>query len=220
MSYSVALFDLDGTVLDTLDDLCVATNHALESEGLPTHSKAAICSFVGNGIANLIDRAVPQGSSPELTARVFAAFKHYYAEHCADYTKPYDGIPELLATLRNAGVKTGLISNKADFAVQELVKAYFDGLFDFALGERAEIPRKPAPDMVYYALKRLGAAAAKAVFIGDSDVDVKTAKNAGLDGIFVTWGFRDELCLRAAGAERLANTPAELCSMLLENKKG
>ena len=220
MSYSVALFDLDGTVLDTLDDLCNATNYALESEGLPTHSKAAVCSFVGNGIANLIDRAVPQGSSPELSARVLATFKTYYAEHCADNTKPYDGIPELLSGLRRAGVRTGLISNKADFAVQSLAKEYFEGLFDFALGERAEIPRKPAPDMVYYALEKLGADPAEAVFIGDSDVDVRTAKNAGIDGIFVTWGFRDEPCLRAAGGECFADTPEALGALILKNKKG
>ncbi len=220
MSYSVALFDLDGTVLDTLDDLCAAVNFALKSEGLPTHDKHAVCSFVGNGIAKLIDRAVPKGSSPALIARVFDTFKRYYAEHCADCTKPYDGIPELLRSLRAAGIRTGLISNKADFAVQELAVQYFDGLFDFALGERAELPRKPAPDMVYYALSQLGAGAEDAVFIGDSDVDVQTAKNAGLDGIFVTWGFRDEACLRAAGAKRLAKTAAALGEQILENKKG
>lgn len=214
MSYRVALFDLDGTVLDTLDDLTAATNYALESEGLPTHTREAVCSFVGNGIKNLILRAVPSGTDDVTTTRVFDAFKQYYAAHCAVHTKPYEGIPAMLATLRAAGVRTALISNKADFAVQALARDYFGDLFDAALGEVPDLPRKPAPDMVYRVLQALGESTEHAVFIGDSDVDVLTAGNAGLPVIAVTWGFRDEAELRAAGATQLAHTPDELLSLL------
>lgn len=216
MSYRVALFDLDGTVLDTLDDLTAAVNHALSCEGFPTHDKKAVCSMVGNGIGKLIKRAVPNGTSEEITARVLDTFKVYYASHCAVFTKPYDGVLEMLRTLRENGVRTALVSNKADFAVQMLVKDYFDGLFDTALGELAEVPRKPAPDMLYLVLQRLDAEKAEAVFIGDSDVDVKTAANAGVDGLFVTWGFRDADCLIGAGATRLCHTPKELCEAILK----
>ena len=216
MSYRVALFDLDGTVLDTLDDLTAAVNHALASEGFPTHDKNAVCAMVGNGISNLIHRAVPSGTSAEITARVFDAFRLYYASHCAVFTKPYDGVLEMLRTLRANGVRTALVSNKADFAVQLLVKDYFDGLFDTALGEIADLPRKPAPDMIYLVLERLGATKEEAVFVGDSDVDVKTAANAVVDGLFVTWGFRDADCLIAAGATRLCHTTNELCEAILK----
>ncbi len=220
MSFQIALFDLDGTVLDTLDDLTAAVNHALSAAGMPTHTKERVCSYVGNGIGKLIEHAVPAGTAPDAREHVFAEFKTYYAAHCADSTKPYGGIPSLLQGLRAAGVKTALISNKADFAVQELAVQYFDGLFDLVLGERAEIPRKPAPDMVYHVLNRLNISPSEAVFIGDSDVDVKTAQNAGVAGIFVTWGFRSEACLREAGATRVVHTPAALAQMILKNEKG
>lgn len=215
MSYRVALFDLDGTVLDTLDDLTAAVNHAMISEGFPTHTRERVCAYVGNGIGNLIARAVPEGTSEATVARTLATFRTYYAAHCAVHTKPYEGVLEMLRTLRAAGVKTALVSNKADFAVQALAKDYFEGLFDVALGERADIPRKPAPDMVHRVLSELGATPADAVFIGDSDVDVTTAKNAGTDGIFVTWGFRDAACLRAAGAVRLVDSTKELAACIL-----
>lgn len=215
MSYRVALFDLDGTVLNTLDDLTAAVNHAMTCEGFPTHTRERVCAYVGNGIGNLIARAVPEGTDKETTERALATFRTYYAAHCAVYTKPYEGVLDMLHSLRAAGVKTALVSNKADFAVQSLAKDYFEGLFDVALGERAEIPRKPAPDMVYHVLRELNATPDEAVFIGDSDVDVITAKNAGTDGIFVTWGFRDADCLRAAGATRLADSTEALEALIL-----
>lgn len=215
MSYRVALFDLDGTVLDTLDDLTAAVNHAMESEGFPTHTRERVCAYVGNGIGKLIQRAVPAGTDEETVARTLATFRTYYAAHCAVYTKPYDGVLDMLRALRAAGVKTALVSNKADFAVQALAKDYFEGLFDVALGERADIPRKPAPDMVHHVLRALGQTADAAVFIGDSDVDVKTAQNAGTDGIFVTWGFRDAGCLQAAGATKLVSSTDELLDAIL-----
>ena len=215
MSYRIALFDLDGTVLDTLQDLAAATNAVLEMHGLPLHTTDEVRAFVGNGIAKLIERAVPEGSSAELIAAVLESFKTYYGAHCADRTKPYEGITEMLRALRAAGVKTAVVSNKADFAVRELAVRYFDGLFDYALGERADITRKPAPDMVYHVLDALGESAEGAVYIGDSDVDILTAANAGLPAIGVTWGFRDRACLLGAGATVLVDTPAALQALLL-----
>lgn len=215
MSYRVALFDLDGTVLDTLQDLASSTNAALQANSLPPRTVEEVRAFVGNGIGKLIERAVPAGSDAATVAAVLESFKAHYKAHCADRTRPYDGIPAMLAALRAAGVKTAVISNKADFAVQELAKRYFDGLFDFALGERADIARKPAPDMVYHVLNALHASPEEAVFIGDSDVDILTAKNAGLPAIGVTWGFRDRACLLKAGAAVLADTPAMLQALLL-----
>ena len=214
MSYRVALFDLDGTVLDTLQDLASSTNAALQSNSLPPRTVEEVRAFVGNGIGKLIERAVPAGSDAATVAAVLESFKTHYKAHCADQTRPYDGIPAMLAALRAAGVKTAVISNKADFAVQELAKRYFDGLFDFALGERADIARKPAPDMIYFALEQMGVAKEEAVYIGDSDVDILTAKNAGLPAIGVTWGFRDRTCLEEAGATLLANTVGELQGFL------
>lgn len=216
MSTRVALFDLDGTVLDTLDDLWHATNHALALHGMPAHTRDEIRAFVGNGIADLIKRAVPPDTTPARREAVLQDFKVYYKLHCADSTRPYPGILEMLHALRRAGVRTALVSNKADFAVQKLAAHYFPELFDAVLGERAEIRRKPAPDMVFSVLESLGEAPENAVFIGDSDTDVQTARNAGVSGLFVTWGFRDAHCLRQAGATQLADTPKQLLQAILD----
>ena len=215
MSFRVALFDLDGTVLNTLDDLAASTNAALQMHGMPARSTEEVRRFVGNGIAKLIERAVPEGTDDTARAAVLESFKAHYSAHCADLTRPYDGVPQMLQALREAGVKTAVISNKADFAVQQLAKRYFDGLLDFALGERADITRKPAPDMVYYTLAQLGESADGAVYVGDSDVDILTARNAGLPAIGVCWGFRDRDCLLGAGATSLAGTVEELQALIL-----
>ena len=180
MRYSVILFDLDGTILNTLDDLAASTNRALAKNGLPTRSTEEVRRFVGNGIRLLIERAVPSNTPLTLTDRVFDDFRTDYAEHCADRTLPYDGIPELLRALRASGARTAVISNKADSAVQELIAHYFPGLFDAVVGERPGVRRKPAPDAVLEVLRTLSAAPADAVYIGDSEVDVETARNAGL----------------------------------------
>ena len=199
-----------------MDDLTAAVNHALAREGFPTHARENVCAFVGNGIGKLIERAVPSGTSEALTDKVLVDFKTYYSAHCADKTAPYAGIPEMLAALRAAGVRTAVVSNKADFAVQSLAKQYFGDLFDMALGEDTQKrPAKPAPDMVYHVLDTLRADKGGAVYIGDSDVDVQTAQNAGLPCIAVTWGFRDRACLKEAGATLFADTPAELLNLIL-----
>ena len=216
MSFRVALFDLDGTALDTLADIADAVNVTLCKNGLPPRTYDEIRSFVGNGIQKLIERSVPRGTDAALTAKVLAEFKPYYSANSANKTAPYDGILEMLRTLREAGVHTAVVSNKADFAVQPLVKQYFGDLFDVALGEDVEKrPAKPAPDMVWHVLELLGADKAQAVYIGDSDVDVQTAQNAGLPCIAVTWGFRDRACLANAGATVFADTVKELQDLIL-----
>lgn len=216
MSFRVALFDLDGTVLNTLDDLTDAANAVLTANNMPTHTKDEIRMFVGNGIAKLIERAVPQGTDEATILKVLGDFKAYYGAHCAEKTAPYAGILEMLTALRENGVRTAVVSNKADFAVKALAVQYFGDLFDMALGEdTAKRPAKPAPDMVYHVLEALGATSAEAVYIGDSDVDVLTAKNADLPCIAVTWGFRDRACLEKAGATVFAGSAKELQDLIL-----
>ena len=207
---NAAVFDMDGTILNTLDDLMDSTNFALKNNGLKERSLEEIRFFVGNGIQKLIERAVPQGTSKEVFEKVFADFKSHYKIHCADKTSYYDGIPSVIQTLRKMGVKTAVVSNKADFAVQELVEVYFKGLFDFALGERAGVSKKPSPDMVNAALSVLGVEKEAAFYIGDSDVDFETAKNSSLDFIGVSWGFRGRKFLENLGAKNIIDSPEEL----------
>lgn len=216
MSFKLALFDLDGTVLNTLDDLADATNAVLAANNMPLRTLDEVRGFVGNGIRKLIERAVPAGTDASGIDKVLADFKTYYGAHCAEKTAPYTGILEMLAALREGGVRTALVSNKADFAVQALATQYFGDLFDMALGEDvAKRPAKPAPDMVYHVLEMLRATPAEAVYIGDSDVDVLTARNAGLSCIAVTWGFRDRACLQNAGATLFADNAKELQNLIL-----
>lgn len=213
--YKLAVFDMDGTILDTLEDLKDSTNFALEKCGYPTRSYDEVRRFVGNGIRKLIERAVPKGLTVEQIDRVHEVFTEHYKVHCADKTKAYDGIKPLLEKLRASGVKTAVVSNKADYGVQELCKEYFDGLFDYAVGEREGIRRKPAPDAVNEALRVLGIDKSEAVYIGDSDVDFETAKNAELPCISVLWGFRDEEFLREKGATQFVRDPAEIYDIIM-----
>jgi phosphoglycolate phosphatase len=212
--YDAVIFDLDGTLLDTLDDLADAINYALQEMGMPRRSREEVRMFVGNGVAKLAERAVPTGTAPEDTARTLEVFKDYYQLHRQDKTAPYPGIPELLNALRERGCKLAVVSNKFDPAVKALAQDYFPGLFDLAAGEsEAEgIPKKPHPAMVLRAMKALGAE--RAVYVGDSDVDLETAKNAGLPAVAVTWGFRDEAFLRAHGAQTLIHHPRELLELM------
>lgn len=213
--YKLAVFDMDGTILDTLEDLKDSTNYALEKCGYPTRTYDEVRRFVGNGIRKLIERAVPEGLAVEQIDRVHEVFTEHYKVHCADKTKAYDGIKPLLEKLRARGVKTAVVSNKADYGVQELCKEYFDGLFDYAVGEREGIRRKPAPDAVNEALRVLGMSKSEAVYIGDSDVDFETAKNAELPCISVLWGFRDEEFLREKGATLFVHDPAEIYDIVM-----
>lgn len=215
MKYKLAIFDLDGTVLNTLEDLCDSVNFSLRTHNLSERSLSEIRAFVGNGIRRLIDLAVPENTDVQVTDSVFEAFKTHYKEHSCDKTKPYDGIIELLSALRKLGVYTAVVSNKADFAVKDLVERYYAGLFSYSAGEKEGIPRKPAPDMVRNAIEFFGVSSEDAVYIGDSEVDIMTAQNSGIDSIIVTWGFRDKEILINSGAKILADDINTLKNMLI-----
>lgn len=190
MRYKLVIFDLDGTVLDTLHDLAAAVNAAMEMHGYPTHSVEEVRIMVGNGVANLIRRAVPQGTSEEDTAATLADFKAYYRDHINVHTRPYEGITDLLAALRQAGVKVGINSNKFDAALQSLCRIHFPGLYDIAAGECESTPKKPDPTAAMRIMAAVGVDKEDTIYIGDSGVDLDTAKNAGVDGAWVSWGFR------------------------------
>ena len=210
--YSVYIFDLDGTLLDTLGDLAAAVNYALRKHGLPEHSIDDVRSFVGNGVRVLMQRAVPDGETNPLFEEVLAAFRSYYLEHSLDTTRPYDGIPELLAELRRRGCHTAVVSNKFDAATKELCRYFFADTIEVAVGEHeAEgIRKKPAPDTVEEALRQLGVTKEGAVYVGDSDVDILTARNAGLPCVSVLWGFRTREFLQAHGATTFIESPLQL----------
>ena len=210
MPYQTAVFDLDGTLLDTLEDLYLATNHALTLHGLPLRSRDEVRMFVGNGVEMLIRRAVPAGTDEETTLAVLADFKSTYAAICEDHTRPYDGILDMLTALRERGIRVAVVSNKFDAATKKLCKKYFGDLVEVAIGERAGVRKKPAPDTVHEALRELGVTAEGAVYIGDSDVDIQTAENCGMPCISVTWGLRDEAFLVEHGAVALVHSPGDL----------
>ena len=216
-AYKTVVFDLDGTLLDTLEDLMLSTNAALAAHGMPAHPLEHVRRFVGNGIALLIHRAVPAGTPADVEAAVLEDFKRHYGAHCEDHTGPYAGVPEMLARLRAAGLALAVVSNKADFAVQELVARQFPGTFDAVLGENeaAGISKKPAPAMVEAALARMGRGRDGLVYVGDSEVDIQTAANAGCPCLSVTWGFRSPDELLRDGATTLVDTPDELARVLL-----
>lgn len=206
------IFDLDGTLLNTLQDLKDSTNYALEQFGFPKRSIEEVRKFVGNGVKKLIERAVPETCDTETTEKCLSIFKQNYAENMYNHTKPYNGIPEILKELKNQGLKIGVVSNKFDFAVKELCKKYFDNLVDIAIGQADDVPKKPAPNGVFKAMKELDATNTDSVYIGDSEVDVATAKNSNLPCIGVTWGFRDKKDLE--GADYIIDTPSELISTI------
>lgn len=214
MKYTIAIFDLDGTILNTLEDLADSTNYALKTCGYPERTMDEVRQFVGNGIRKLMERAVPEETPVEEIDRVHETFTAHYKVHCADKTRPYDGIMELLQNLKKDGCKLAVVSNKADYGVQELCKQYFDGVFDFAVGEREGIRKKPAPDSVNEVLKTLKCSRDWAVYIGDSDVDIQTAANAQMDHIIVEWGFRDVPFLISKGAKVLVEKPEEILEIV------
>ena len=207
-SFTTVLFDLDGTLLDTLDDLWHSCNFALRSRGMPERSREEIRRFVGNGIQTLIRRAVPAGTCQEEWEGVLQAFLDHYAQHNADFTRPYQGIPEMLDALREMGCKIGVVSNKNDENVKKLSLEHFG--IEAALGEVPGVPRKPEPDGVHALMNILGEDPEHTVYVGDSEVDIETARNAGLPCLTVTWGFRQEEELREKGALVFAHTPAEV----------
>ena len=210
MNIKAVIWDLDGTLLNTLDDLAASVNAALAQNGMPLRSTEEVRAFVGNGIRNLMIRAVPGGEVNPAFDKALEDFIRHYGAHSRDRTRPYDGILEMLDKLSAAGVKHAIVSNKIDFAVKALSRAYFGERMCAAIGDDPSRARKPAPDSVLAAMREMGVTAQETVYVGDSDVDVLTARNAGVPCVAVLWGFRDEACLRAAGAGRLAHTPDEL----------
>ena len=211
MKYDTYIFDLDGTLLDTLQDLAASVNYALRQHAMPEHSIDDIRRFVGNGVRKLMERAVPDGAQNPLFESAFATFRQYYMQHSLDTTRPYDGIPEMLDELKRRGCLIAVVSNKMMAATQELIAHFFPQI-EVAIGEHeAEgIRKKPAPDTVREALRQLGVTTKNAVYVGDSDVDIETAYNSGLPCISVLWGFRDQDFLLSHGATTLISRPEEL----------
>ncbi len=210
------IFDLDGTLLDTLDDLTCAVNYALERNGLPRRTKPEIRSFVGNGAYTLIQRSI--GERNVDVHSVFLQFKDYYKGHCNDYTKVYEEVIPLLKTLKEKGIQTCIVSNKPDAQVKQLTDLYFKEFISLALGENEEqgLKKKPAPDGLLFAMQAVGANPKSTLYVGDSEVDIQTAKNANLPCVSVTWGFKDKEFLIKNGGEIFIDTPNQLLTLLKE----
>lgn len=208
--FETYVFDLDGTLLETLKDLAASTNFALRQYDMPEHSIEDVRMFVGNGVKKLMERAIPHGLDNPKFEEVYATFRQHYLNHNLDTTKPYDGIPELLRELKGRGKKLAIVSNKFYAATQDLARHFFPDTIKVAIGERENIKKKPAPDTVVEALRQLGVSKEGAVYIGDSDVDIMTARNSGLPCASVLWGFRDKEFLLEHGATFFAEKPEDL----------
>lgn len=211
---NTVLFDLDGTLTDTLADLKNSVNFALAELGFPERSAEEIRSFVGNGVRMLVYRSVPENTDTETAERCLGIFKAHYKDNSRNETKPYDGIVELLGELKKRNIKTAVVTNKLHEAAAEIVEFFFDGLIDITIGQCDEIAPKPEPDSICLALKKLDALKEDAVYIGDSEVDCITARNAGIPCIGVTWGFRDRKVLEENGADFIANKAEEIIQFL------
>lgn len=210
MKYNTIIFDLDGTLLNTLLDLAASVNHAMRHCGFPERTVDEVRRFIGNGVRVLIRRAVPNGISEEQYSEAYNAFREYYALHSRDNTAPYEGVTEMLCALREKGYRLAIVSNKIDFAVQDLKKEFFEGLVDVAVGDCPEMQNKPAPDMVYKAMHLMGAEVSDCIYVGDTDVDMETAKNSGMPCISVSWGYRSRKELEGYRAEMIADMPMDV----------
>ncbi|MCE5344000.1 MAG: HAD-IA family hydrolase [Eubacteriales bacterium] len=215
--YNVVLFDLDGTLLNTLEDLTDAVNHTLRRFGHPPRTQDEVRLSVGNGVRRLIEGVLPLGAADPDMENALAVFKRYYTEHCDVRTHPYEGVLEALAALGEAGVRLGIVSNKNEDAVQALSQAYFGSLVSVVVGGKDGVPRKPAPDMPLLALQALGGVPERALYVGDSDVDVQTAKGAGMDCMLVTWGFRTPEELAGLTVMYRAQDAAEIPALVLQS---
>ena len=208
------VFDMDGTILNTIDDIAGAVNYILGKYELPLRTVEEVKGFVGNGLKRTLLLSVPEGCSEDFVDSIFDEFAEYYKNHSNIYTQPYDGIVDALKELKRRGYKLAVVSNKRHEAVVKLCDTFYSGLFDEMLGETEGIKRKPAPDMVNLVLDRLKSDKSRSVYVGDSDVDIKTANNSGLNGIYVSWGFRSKEFLISEGAECIVNTPEQLLEIL------
>lgn len=208
--YKTYIFDLDGTLLNTLGDLAASTNYALRQYGMPEHTIDDVRRFVGNGVGKLIERAIPEGLANPQYEDVLATFRKHYMLHSLETTAPYPGIESLLHSLRSHGCNVAVVSNKFYNATVELCRHFFADTVEVAIGERENIRRKPAPDTVFEAMRQLGVSGEDTVYVGDSDVDVATARNSGIPCISVLWGFRDRDFLIEHGATTFVNTPEDI----------
>lgn len=214
MRYDTVLFDLDGTLLNTLDDLADSVNDVLLSEGYQKRTLEEIRMFIGNGAKKLMERALPQGTPETEILRCLALFRSVYQKNMRNKTRPYDEIPALLERLKGMGIKIGVVSNKPDEAVKEVCGFYFREDVNAAIGDNMNRKKKPAPDNVYEVLKQLGSRKEKTLYVGDSDVDVVTARNAGLDCVGVAWGYRSREILAEAGADHIIDEPQQLLELI------
>lgn len=206
----IVVFDLDGTLTDTLEDLKNSVNFALQSFGFPERTFDEVRSFVGNGVKRLINLSVPENTDSETAEECLAVFKEHYKNNSLVETKPYDGIIPMLEELKRQGIKTAVVTNKMNEAAQDIVRIFFGGLIEITVGQIDGMAQKPQPDGIYSALKKLGISKEKAVYVGDSEVDCITAKNAGIPCIGVTWGFRDKSVLLENGADFIIDTPKQI----------
>lgn len=210
MKYDAVIFDLDGTLTDTLEDLKNSVNFAMREFGFPERTTDEVRSFVGNGVKRLIDLSVPENTSDEVSAECLSVFKSFYKDNSLVSTKPYDGIIPMLEKLKKDGVKTAVVTNKMHEAAVDIVNLFFGELIDVTIGQIDGVAQKPQPDGIYSALEKLGVSKEKSVYVGDSEVDCITAKNAGIPCIGVTWGFRDREILVGNGADFIINFPEEI----------
>ncbi len=214
MKYKTLIFDLDGTLLNTLDDLASSVNYAMRECGFGERAIDEVRRFIGNGVEVLIRRAVPMGTTEEEYKKALAVFKAHYKQNSRNKTAPYDGIIELLRKLKADGYNLAIVSNKVDFAVKDLRDEFFNGLIDVAIGDSDATRTKPEPDMVYKAIEEMGADKNECVYIGDTDVDIETAKNSGMDCISVSWGFRTRYELLDYDAEMIADKASDILKFL------
>ena len=210
MEIKAVLFDLDGTLTDTLDDLTCSVNFALSELGFPQRSRDEVRSFVGNGVRRLINLSVPCGTSETLSEKCLNVFKAHYEKTSCVNTKPYDGITQVLEALKNKGIKTAVVTNKIHWAAEKIVSHFFEGFVDVTAGQVDGVAQKPEPHGIFFVLDKLGIPKENAVYVGDSEVDCITAHNAGIPCIGVTWGFRDRKILEENGAEFIVSEPQEI----------
>ncbi|MBO4962507.1 MAG: HAD family hydrolase [Clostridia bacterium] len=211
MKYKLVVFDMDGTILNTLTDLLNAVNYALEKNNYPLRTIAELKNFVGNGIDKMLERSAPSGADLK---KLKVDFTEFYSVHCGDNTAPYDGIVDAIKEIKNCGYKTAVVSNKDDYAVKVLVDDFFNGLFDISIGAREGLNKKPSADLVNIAFKELNTSCEQSVYVGDSDVDFLTSQNSKTDFIGVEWGFRDRELLESLGAKIVVSHPSEIIKYL------
>ena len=212
--YRTILFDLDGTLLDTLADLEVSVNYMLKEMGYPLRKKEEVRSFLGNGVRHLVASALPEGADEDAIEKGLSLFKSHYAAYSMEKTAPYPGICDVLSELRRRGIRMGVVTNKVDAAAQPMIEHYFPGIFDVVLGQREDIPKKPAPDMLFVALKEIGVPLEHCLYVGDSEVDKSTADAAGLPCVLVAWGYRDREDLALLAPENLIFQPSALMACI------